>query len=84
MVVPQQALFRDIKGAPQVWVVNSDNIAEVRSVKADRTLGNTWLVTDGLKPGDKVVTEGLQRLANGIVVSPREAGNVDIKLAYRK
>ena len=83
-VVPQQALFRDIKGAPQVWVVGEDNIVEARSVKADRTLGNTWLVTDGLEAGDKVVTEGLQRLVNGIAVSPRDAGNIDIKLAYRK
>ena len=84
MVVPQQALFRDIKGAPQVWVVNAENKVEVRGVKTSRTLGNTWLVTEGLAPGEKVVTEGLQRLANGLTVSPREAGNVDIKLAYRK
>ena len=84
MVIPQQALFRDIKGQPQVWVVGEDNIVASRAVKADRTLGNTWLVTEGLKAGDKVVTEGLQRLANGQLVAPREAGNIDIKLAFRK
>ncbi|MDL2226688.1 efflux RND transporter periplasmic adaptor subunit [Deltaproteobacteria bacterium OttesenSCG-928-M10] len=83
-VIPQQALVRDIKGNPQVWVVGPDNVAEIRPVKADRTLGNTWLVTEGLQAGDRVVTEGLQRLAKGMSVSPREAGNVDIKLAYRK
>lgn len=83
-VIPQQALVRDIKGQPQVWVVNDQNVAEVRQVKAERTLGNTWLITDGLKSGDRVVTEGLQRLVNGMTVNPREAGNVDIKLAFIK
>ncbi len=83
-VIPQQALTRDIKGNPQVWVVNAENVVELRKVTADRTLGNTWLITDGLAAGDRVVTEGLQRLAKGMEVSPREAGNVDIKLAFRK
>lgn len=83
-VIPQQALTRDIKSQPQVWVVNDQNVAEVRQIKAERTLGNTWLVTEGLEAGDQVVTEGLQRLVNGMTVSPKEASNVDIKLALRK
>ncbi|MDL2259770.1 efflux RND transporter periplasmic adaptor subunit [Deltaproteobacteria bacterium OttesenSCG-928-K17] len=83
-IIPQQALVRGIKGQPQVWVVTGDNTVELREVKADRTLGNTWLVTDGLAPGDKVVTEGLQRLVAGMAVSPREATNVDLKLALIK
>ena len=83
-VIPQQALVRGIKGQAQVWVVGEDNVVELRDVKADRTLGNTWLVTGGLQAGDRVVTEGLQQLAKGMTVNPRDASNVDIKLAYRK
>lgn len=81
-VIPQQALVRGIKGQAQVWVINEDNIAELREVKAERTIGNTWLITGGLEPGEKVVTEGLQRLAKGMTVNPREANNLDIKLAF--
>lgn len=81
-VIPQQALVRGIKGQAQVWVINEDNIAELREIKAERTIGNTWLVSGGLEPGEKVVTEGLQRLARGMTVSPREADNLDIKLAF--
>ncbi|UQZ87911.1 efflux transporter periplasmic adaptor subunit [Deltaproteobacteria bacterium Smac51] len=81
-VIPQQALVRDMKGSPQAWVVTAENTVELRPIETNRTLGNTWLVTSGLKEGDMVVTEGLQRLANGMAVSPREAGNLDIKLAF--
>lgn len=81
-VIPQQALVRGIKGQAQVWVINEDNIAELREIKAERTIGNTWLVSGGLESGEKVVTEGLQRLARGMTVSPREADNLDIKLAF--
>jgi len=83
-VIPQQALVRDIKGEPQVWVVTAENKAELRKVKTDRTLGNTWLVTEGLQAGDRVVAEGVQRLVNGMEVNPREASNVDIKMAFRQ
>jgi membrane fusion protein (multidrug efflux system) len=83
-IIPQQALTRDIKGLPQVWVVNAENVVEVRSIRADRTLGNTWLVTEGLDDGEKVVTEGVQRLVRGQAVTPKEATNLDIKLAFRE
>ncbi len=83
-VLPQQALVRDVQGRPQVWVVGPDNVVEKRSVKADRILGNTWLISEGLEAGEKVVTEGLQRLAEGLTVSPQEAGNVDLKLVLRQ
>ncbi len=83
-VVPQQALLRDIKGLPQVWVVTEDNTAQLRPVTADRTIGNAWLVTKGLEAGDRVVTEGWQRLANGMPVTAREAQNVDLKLSFER
>ena len=84
IVIPQQALVRDMKGNPQVWVVAEDNSVQLSNIKANRTLGNTWLVTEGLKPGDRVVTEGLQRLANDMIVTPQEAKNINITLDYNK
>ncbi len=84
MVIPQQALSRDMKGNPQVWVVTPENRAEARLIQADRTLGNTWLVSGGLAAGERVVTEGVQRLTNGASVAPREAENLDMKLTFDK
>ncbi len=82
IVIPQQALSRDMRGNPQVWVVTPENTAELRLIQVDRTLGNTWLVTDGLKAGEMVVVEGVQRLTGGLAVSPREAENLDMKLNF--
>ena len=81
MLIPQQALFRDPTGQAYVWVVNEQNRVERRKVEVGQTIGNTWLMTAGLMPGEQVVTEGLQRLAEGIQVTPQKAGNVEIKLA---
>ena len=82
LLVPQQALTRDLKGGARVWVVNDDNTVSLRGVKADRAVGNTWLVTAGLKSGERVVTQGLQKLAEGMTVSPQAATNLEIILAY--
>lgn len=82
LLVPQQALTRDVKGGAQVWVLNDDDTVSLRSVKADRTVGNTWLVTEGLKSGERVVTQGLQKLVAGMTVSPQAATNLDIILAF--
>lgn len=82
ILLPQQALFRDTKGQAQVWVVTDDDKVEQRTIVADRPVGNAWLVTSGLADGDRVVTEGLQKLANGLSVAPRPATNVELKLAF--
>ncbi len=71
IAVPQQAVQRDIGGQAQVFVVTSDNKAELRRVVAGRVIGNRWVIDDGLKPGDRVVVEGFQMLAPG--------ANVDAK-----
>ena len=83
ILVPQQALTRDMKGGAQVWVVNADNTVSLRSVEADRTVGNTWLVISGLQSGERVVTQGLQKLANGMAVRPQEATNLSLVLAFK-
>ena len=57
-------------------VVNADNKVEVRTLKAERTVGDRWLVTEGLQAGDRVITEGLQFVQPGASVDPYPAGNV--------
>lgn len=78
ILVPQQAVFRDSRGAAQSWVVKSDGSAELREIETLRTVGNAWLVGKGLSDGDRVVTEGLQRMRKGIKVEASEATNVDL------
>lgn len=76
ILAPQQGVTRDLKGAPTALVVNQDNKVELRQLKANRTVGNQWLIEEGLNPGDRLITEGLQFVKPGIVVKAREATNV--------
>lgn len=71
-LVPQQAVGRDSRGNAVVQVVKPDDTAEARTVKADRTLGANWVVTDGLAPGDRVIVEGLQRVRPGVKLAVTE------------
>ena len=65
ILVPQPAVARDPKGAATVFVVGAEGTAESRSIAADRTLGANWIVTEGLKPGDKVIVQGTAKLRSG-------------------
>jgi membrane fusion protein, multidrug efflux system len=58
-LVPQTAITRDAKGNATLYVVGANNRAEQRTVTAERTQGAYWVVIDGLKAGDKVITQGL-------------------------
>ena len=69
-LVPQQAVSRDAKGNATVSVVDPGNKAVVRTVKADRTQGQFWVVTQGLNPGDHVITQGLSKLKPGQPINP--------------
>ena len=62
ILLPQRALLRDAKGNPTTYVVNAENKVEIRPLKVGRTQGNSWVVLDGLKAGDKVIVEGLQKI----------------------
>ncbi|WP_433911158.1 efflux RND transporter periplasmic adaptor subunit [Sphingomonas yabuuchiae] len=64
-MVPQQAVSRDPKGNATVFIVGPNDKVQERKVKAERTQGAFWVVTDGLKPGDKIVTQGLGTLRPG-------------------
>ncbi len=68
LLIPQSGLLRDFDGSPYVYVVGADNKAERRKITADRTVGTNWIVTAGLKPGDKVITQGLNNLKHGDTV----------------
>lgn len=71
IVVPQQGVTRDAKGNAVAMVVNAENKVEPRVLKVSQALGNRWLVDEGLKAGDRVIVEGLQRARPGAAVSPQ-------------
>lgn len=74
LLVPQPGIARDPKGNATAMVVGADGKVEVRPVKVSRTVGNRWLVEDGLKAGDKVIVEGLQKIQPGVPVKAVEQG----------
>lgn len=76
ILAPQQGVTRDLKGTPTALVVNKDNKVELRELKASRTLGSVWLIEEGLNPGDRLITEGLQYVRPGVEVKVSEATNV--------
>ncbi len=69
-LVPQAAMQRDIGGDAYVFLVGKGNKAERRKVVADRTYGTNWVVTSGLNPGDKVITQGTNALRSGARLKP--------------
>lgn len=70
-LIPQAAVQRDFNGSAFVYLVGPDNKAQQRKVTADRTLGVNWVVTAGLKNGDKVITQGLgNNIRQGAAIRP--------------
>lgn len=72
MLVPQQGITRTPSGDASAWVVGPDNKVEARKLTVDRAIGNRWQVTSGLKAGDLVIVEGLQRTRVGGTVQPTQ------------
>ncbi len=70
LLVPQSAVAQS-QGSYQVAVVGSDHKVSMRTVKPGGTVGTLWVIDDGLKPGEQVVVEGLQRLKEGTAVNPK-------------
>lgn len=73
ILAPQRGVTRDLKGQATALVVNANSEVELRILKTDRTIGSTWLVSDGLKAGDRVIVEGLQFVRPGAKVKATEA-----------
>jgi membrane fusion protein (multidrug efflux system) len=70
VLVPQQAISRDPQGNATLFVVGPGNRAVQRTVVADRTQDQYWVVTQGLAPGEKVITQGLANLRDGAAIKP--------------
>jgi len=71
LVVPQEAVT-ELQGNFQVAVVDQDNKVSIRPVKTGERIGALWQVTDGLKPGDRVVVQGVQKAREGATVTVKE------------
>jgi len=70
LLIPQRAVL-ELQGGYQAAVVGSDNKVEMRPVKPGERAGSLWVIDEGLKPGERVVAEGLQKVKQGIAVQPR-------------
>ncbi len=60
VLAPQQAIGHDIKGEPTVLVVGTNDIVELRNLQTGAAVGDQWIVTSGLKAGERLIVEGLQ------------------------
>lgn len=69
-LVPQPALLRDFDGSAYVYIVGPDNRAQRRKVTTTHTSGTNWVVTSGLKPGDRIITQGLDNVRQGTPIRP--------------
>jgi len=83
ILVPQIALRRDAQGKASVFVVGADGKVQTRAVVAPRAVGDRWLVTEGLEPGDQVIVEGLQKIRPGAQVKPVPAVRAESAHASR-
>ncbi|EEG09793.1 efflux RND transporter periplasmic adaptor subunit [Pseudogulbenkiania ferrooxidans] len=70
LTIPQQALQRGQGGSASVMLVGADNKVVAQPVKAETAVGDKWVVTEGLKAGDKVIVQGLQKIRPGAPVKP--------------
>lgn len=71
MVIPQEAV-NDLQGSDQVAVVGKDNRVSIRPVTMGERIGAMWEVKEGLKPGDRVVVQGIQKAREGALVTVKE------------
>ena len=72
LLVPQRAV-QEVQGGYQVAVVGADNKVAMRPVKTGARVGNQWVIDEGLKPGERVGVEGLQKVRDGVTVNPKSA-----------
>lgn len=70
ILVPQQAVF-DIQDKNYVYVVDNNNMLHMQSIEPITRLSQYYVVTDGLKPGQKIVLEGTQKAKDGMVIKPK-------------
>jgi len=85
ILAPQQGVSRDLKGNPVALIVDGSNKVQQRMITVDRAIGDKWLVSSGLAPGDRVIVEGVQKVRPGasVKVIPFDAGRKDSPGATR-
>lgn len=69
-LVPQPAVQRNERGEPYVWIATADDKAQMRPVVAARTYGTNWVVTGGLKPGERIILQGTGSLKPDQTIKP--------------
>jgi len=69
ILIPQRCVM-ETQGLFNVFVVDGSNKVEIREIKTGPKIGSSWLIEEGLKAGEKVVYEGLQKVKDGITVNP--------------
>jgi membrane fusion protein (multidrug efflux system) len=75
ILVPQPAVQRDFDGSAFVYLAGKDNKAVRRKIATSRTVGGSWIVTDGLRAGDRVITQGVGNLRDGADIRPVPASS---------
>lgn len=66
LMVPQQGITHNEQGKATALILDQENVVQLREINAVKAVGNQWLVTAGLRPGDRVIVSGLQRIRPGI------------------
>jgi membrane fusion protein (multidrug efflux system) len=79
LLIPQRAVGHNDRGEATVTVVGEDNKAAVRVITTDRAVGDQWLVSDGVAPGDRVIVVGIQAVRPGSVVKAHEVTPDELK-----
>lgn len=75
LLVPQPAIT-ELQGNYQAAIVDSANKVDIQTVKVGDRIGSLWVVNEGLKPGQRVITRGLQKIRPGMLVNPKPAAEV--------
>ncbi len=70
VLAPQQGITRDPKGRATAYVVGKGDVAELRTVTTGQTIGDQWLIVDGLEAGDRLIVEGTSKIRPGATVKP--------------
>jgi membrane fusion protein (multidrug efflux system) len=79
ILVPQQAVSRDVKGNPSAMIVDAEGKVQPRMLTLDRAIGNKWLISSGLVSGERVIVEGIQKVRPGasVKVAPYDPNGKD-------
>lgn len=74
-LIPQQAVLRDQKANPVITLITNENKTITKIIKTERTIGNKWLVLDGIDENDKIIIEGLNKINSRSSVIPKDLTN---------